>query len=115
MWPGSLGLEAFKCNCSRFAVKRWGIRAQPLPYLPQKQNTFGPIADGVLPTDQKVTVEAQITAVDDAQGSLVAKVIYPSMVRSTNAGLCAADMWHIARICHPWISAKIPKNLSLIV
>ncbi len=73
VWPGSLGLESFLQVLKRFAADRWGTTPA---------SRFEPIAVGrphawtyrgqVIPTDREVTVEAEITAIDDDSRLIVA-------------------------------------------
>lgn len=74
VWPGSLGLEAFLQLLKAAAIKRWGWRPQ---------NRFETMAVNhphewtyrgqVIPADRHVTIQAEITAVDDAQRLLEAR------------------------------------------
>ena len=68
VWPGSLGLEAFLQLLKVVVVKRWGW--QPgnqfetmVPDHPHQWTYRGQ----VIPTDQQVTIQAVITALDDSQ------------------------------------------------
>jgi 3-hydroxymyristoyl/3-hydroxydecanoyl-(acyl carrier protein) dehydratase len=84
--PGSLGLEAFLQLLKVAAVHRWGGDHASTP--PSPRLGFEPIAVGrrhtwsyrgqVIPTNRQVTVEACVTAIDDAtrtiQGSGYLKV-----------------------------------------
>ena len=74
VWPGSLGLEAFLQLLKVVAVKRWGW--QPgnhfetmIPDHPHQWTYRGQ----VIPTDQHVTIQAVITALDDSQKFLEAE------------------------------------------
>ena len=85
VWPGSLGLEAFLQLLKVAAVKRWGW---------QPGNRFETMAlnrphtwtyrGQVIPKDHQVTIQAEITAIDDdkrlleAEGFLIVdgRIIY---------------------------------------
>ena len=70
VWPGSLGLEAFLQLLQLAAARRWGVsptaRWQIAPGVEHSWVYRGQ----VIPTDGAVTVEAVVTAVDDAARSL---------------------------------------------
>ncbi|MEM7166145.1 MAG: beta-ketoacyl synthase N-terminal-like domain-containing protein [Planctomycetota bacterium] len=71
VWPGSLGLEAFLQLLRVVATQRWGadslLRAVELG---QKHEWI--YRGQVLPTDSEVTVDAVVTAVDDAARTMTA-------------------------------------------
>ncbi|GAK58852.1 beta-hydroxyacyl-(acyl-carrier-protein) dehydratase, FabA/FabZ [Candidatus Vecturithrix granuli] len=74
VWPGSLGLEAFLQLLKIAAVKRWGWQPQNRVetmalHHPHEWTYRGQ----VIPTDRHVTIQAEITAVDDVQRFLEAQ------------------------------------------
>lgn len=74
VWPGSLGLEAFLQLLKAAAIKRWGWRPQNrfetmVVNHPHEWTYRGQ----VIPADRHVTIQAEITAVDDAQRLLEAR------------------------------------------
>ena len=78
VWPGSLGLESFLQLLKVVAVERWagGCSAAPAltfasPGLGQRHRWV--YRGQVLPSDQVVTVQATITAVDDRSRRLTAE------------------------------------------
>ncbi|HWL95644.1 MAG TPA: hypothetical protein VNT79_19150, partial [Phycisphaerae bacterium] len=74
VWPGSLGLESFLQLLKAYAIERWGEKLG-------KTHCFEPIALGlehtwayrgqILPTNQRVEVEAVITRVEEGDEPLV--------------------------------------------
>ena len=83
--PGSLGLESFQQLLKYVAVERWGATEncyfEPIT-LDQQHNWI--YRGQIIPSNHQVTIEAVITAIDDAQHSICAdgflsvdgKVIY---------------------------------------
>jgi 3-hydroxymyristoyl/3-hydroxydecanoyl-(acyl carrier protein) dehydratase len=71
VWPGSLGLEAFIQLLKVAAARRWGTpAASQSPALGATHRwTY---RGQVIPTDRLVTVQAVVTAVDDAARTLTA-------------------------------------------
>jgi 3-hydroxymyristoyl/3-hydroxydecanoyl-(acyl carrier protein) dehydratase len=72
VWPGSLGLEAFLQLLKVVAIERWGGNAATwFEMLPGQSHEW--IYRGqVIPTNQLVTVQAVVTASDDATTTLTA-------------------------------------------
>ena len=74
VWPGSLGLEAFLQLLKVAAMKRWGWRDGDRFETMVLNNPHDWTYRGqVIPTDKHVTVQAEITAIDDAQRFLEAE------------------------------------------
>ena len=83
--PGSLGLESFLQLLKVAAVKRWGGNAQSvLETIAVGENHSWNYRGQIIPSNDKVTVEAVVTSVDDEEKLLKAdgflsvdgKVIY---------------------------------------
>lgn len=83
--PGSLGLESFLQLLKVVAVKRWGgTAATRLETVAQGMRHQWNYRGQIIPANQKITIEAVVTAVDDRQHLLTAdgyltvdgKVIY---------------------------------------
>ncbi|HVY60064.1 MAG TPA: type I polyketide synthase, partial [Planctomycetota bacterium] len=74
VWPGSLGLEAFLQLLKAFAVDRWGAGegAASETMAPGRKHAWT-YRGQVVPRDGEVTVEAIVTAVDDAARRVTAK------------------------------------------
>lgn len=74
VWPGSLGLESFYQLLKVAAARRWGdvggSVAFRTPTLGAKHEWI--YRGQVLPTDEKVTVQAVITAIDDQNRTMLA-------------------------------------------
>jgi 3-hydroxymyristoyl/3-hydroxydecanoyl-(acyl carrier protein) dehydratase len=71
VWPGSLGLEAFLQLLQVAAARRWGESA--VWQSPALGQTHQWIYRGqVTPNDRRVTVQAEITTIDEAAHSLMA-------------------------------------------
>ena len=74
VWPGSLGLEAFLQLLKVAAVKRWGWRdGDRFETMVLNQPHEWTYRGQVIPTDKHVTVQAEITAIDNAQRFLEAE------------------------------------------
>ena len=74
VWPGSLGLEAFLQLLKVAAVKRWGWRdGDRFETMALNKLHEWTYRGQVIPTDKHVTVQAEITAIDDAQRFLEAE------------------------------------------
>jgi len=74
VWPGSLGLEAFLQLLKVAAVKRWGWRdGDRFETMVLNKPHEWVYRGQVIPTDRHVTVQAEITALDDAQRFLEAE------------------------------------------
>ncbi len=74
VWPGSLGLEAFLQLLKVAAVKRWGWRdGDRFETMVLNRPHEWVYRGQVIPTDKHVTVQAEITALDDAQRFLEAE------------------------------------------
>ena len=74
VWPGSLGLEAFLQLLKVAAVKRWGWRdGDRFETMVLNKPHEWTYRGQVIPTDRHVTVQAEITALDDAQRFLEAE------------------------------------------
>ncbi|MBT7950483.1 MAG: hypothetical protein HN764_02555 [Gammaproteobacteria bacterium] len=77
VWPGSLGLESFMQLLKVVAHQRWGEGNGGLKYdfqcmaLGQQHSWL--YRGQILPVDERVTVQAVITGVDDEQKQLVAE------------------------------------------
>jgi acyl transferase domain-containing protein/3-hydroxymyristoyl/3-hydroxydecanoyl-(acyl carrier protein) dehydratase len=72
VWPGSLGLEAFLQLLKVVAVERWGGGAATVfEALPGPSHTWT-YRGQVVPTNELVTVQAAVTACDDAARTLTA-------------------------------------------
>jgi 3-oxoacyl-(acyl-carrier-protein) synthase/3-hydroxymyristoyl/3-hydroxydecanoyl-(acyl carrier protein) dehydratase len=71
VWPGSLGLEAFLQLLQVAAVRMWGISSKwESPSLGSEHHwTY---RGQVLPSDRRVTVQAEITKIDDTAHALLA-------------------------------------------
>jgi 3-hydroxymyristoyl/3-hydroxydecanoyl-(acyl carrier protein) dehydratase len=70
--PGSLGLESFLQLMKYAAIKRWGWREGNTVALAQGRRHSWLYRGQIVPSDASVTVEAWITAVDDAERTLTA-------------------------------------------
>ena len=74
VWPGSLGLEAFLQLLKVAAMKRWGWRdGDRFETMVLNKPHEWTYRGQVIPTDKHVTVQAEITALDDAQRFLEAE------------------------------------------
>ena len=74
VWPGSLGLEAFLQLLKVAAVQRWGWRdGDRFETMAMNKPHEWTYRGQVIPTDKHVTVQAEITAIDDAQRFLEAE------------------------------------------
>ena len=74
VWPGSLGLEAFLQLLKVAAMKRWGWRdGDRFETMVLNKPHDWTYRGQVIPTDKHVTVQAEITAIDDAQRFLEAE------------------------------------------
>jgi len=74
VWPGSLGLESFMQLLKIVAFERWGEDASNCTFqcMALEQRHSWLYRGQILPSDEKVTVQAVITEVDDEQKRLVA-------------------------------------------
>jgi len=72
VWPGSLGLEAFVQLLKLVAVERWGAPTSPSGFSLAARPHQWTYRGQVIPSDRHVTVEAEITAIDDAARTLTA-------------------------------------------
>jgi 3-hydroxymyristoyl/3-hydroxydecanoyl-(acyl carrier protein) dehydratase len=73
VWPGSLGLEAFLQVLKVAAVKRWGGSAATEFKTPAPQSRHEWTYRGqIVPSCEKVTIDASITAVDEPNRRLTA-------------------------------------------
>ena len=73
VWPGSLGLESFLQLLKFAAWKRWGDRPQGgWQTVALNQPHEWTYRGQVVPTDAKVTVVLEVTAVDDEAGRMTA-------------------------------------------
>jgi 3-oxoacyl-(acyl-carrier-protein) synthase/3-hydroxymyristoyl/3-hydroxydecanoyl-(acyl carrier protein) dehydratase len=73
VWPGSLGVESFLQLLKFAARERWGSAPRGGWQAPALQRPHEWIYRGqVIPSNQKVTVQAAITEVDEAERRLVA-------------------------------------------
>jgi acyl transferase domain-containing protein/3-hydroxymyristoyl/3-hydroxydecanoyl-(acyl carrier protein) dehydratase len=72
VWPGSLGLEAFVQLLKVVAVERWGPPTSPAGFSLVPRPHQWTYRGQVVPTDRHVTVEADVTAIDDASQMLTA-------------------------------------------
>jgi 3-hydroxymyristoyl/3-hydroxydecanoyl-(acyl carrier protein) dehydratase len=68
VWPGSLGLESFLQLLKLAAVRRWGAHTDAkFDTIVQDREHRWTYRGQILPTNRKVTVQAWVTEVDDAQ------------------------------------------------
>ena len=72
VWPGSLGLESFLQLLKFYAFRRWGtsLRHWQTPALGKPQTWV--YRGQVVPQDREVTVQANVTSVDDVGHALTA-------------------------------------------
>src|SRR5262249_21650097 len=67
VWPGSLGLESFQQLLQLFAARRWGVVPATRWEWPPVNAEHAWIFRGQgVPADRRVTVQAEITRIDDA-------------------------------------------------
>jgi 3-oxoacyl-(acyl-carrier-protein) synthase/3-hydroxymyristoyl/3-hydroxydecanoyl-(acyl carrier protein) dehydratase len=66
VWPGSLGLESFLQLLQVFAARRWGASSATRWEVPAEGTEHGWVYRGqVTPTQFRVTVQAEISRIDD--------------------------------------------------
>jgi 3-hydroxymyristoyl/3-hydroxydecanoyl-(acyl carrier protein) dehydratase len=74
VWPGSLGLESFLQLLQVVAARRWGFTPGSRWQAPTVGVEHTWIYRGqVAPTDRRVTVQAEITRIDDGQHTIHAE------------------------------------------
>jgi len=67
VWPGSLGLESFLQLLQLIAARRWGVTPATRWESPAVNTEHVWVYRGqVVPADRRVTVQAEITRIDDA-------------------------------------------------
>jgi 3-hydroxymyristoyl/3-hydroxydecanoyl-(acyl carrier protein) dehydratase len=73
VWPGSLGIESFLQLLSYIGYERWntGAPAHFLPWAPNHTHRWT-YRGQIIPKDNRVTVDAWITRIDDDQRLLIA-------------------------------------------
>ena len=68
VWPGSLGLEGFQQLLRYIAVERWAVGSHPTVESVALGEKHEWVYRGqVIPPDNKVTIEASVTFIDDEQ------------------------------------------------
>jgi 3-oxoacyl-(acyl-carrier-protein) synthase/3-hydroxymyristoyl/3-hydroxydecanoyl-(acyl carrier protein) dehydratase len=72
VWPGSLGLEAFVQLLKVAAVERWGVRPSTVFHSALGKEHTWLYRGQVLPTNREVSIQAEITKVDDARRQIEA-------------------------------------------
>jgi len=72
VWPGSLGLEALVQSLKVAAVERWGVGPSTIFHLVLGKEHTWLYRGQVLPTNREVSIQAEITKVDDERRQIEA-------------------------------------------